>query len=70
MKRIVLTALSVAAASYVLAGCASSYTGIRQVQGNTYMVTRVRQGLFSTNGDLLRCEANGETFNCTQIGTP
>ena len=69
MKRIILTTLSLTVASYLLAGCASSYTSVHQVQGNTYMVTRVRQGLITTNGDLLRCEAAGDTMNCTQIAT-
>lgn len=70
MKRIILTALAFSMLASLGAGCASTYTGIRQVQGNTYMVTRVRQGLFSVSGDLLRCEANGESMNCTQVATP
>lgn len=67
MKRTLLGLFILAAMS---SGCASYYSGIRQVSGNTYFVTRVRQGLFSVNSDLLRCEANGAAMNCTQISEP
>ena len=70
MKRAMIAGLVLGIFSLVGAGCQSTYSSIRQVSGNTYMVTRVRQGLFSANGDLLRCEASGETMNCTQVGTP
>jgi hypothetical protein len=70
MKRALISVLLLGAFSLYGFGCASTYTGIRQVSGNTYMVTRVSQGLFANHGDLLRCEAAGETMNCTQVGTP
>jgi len=70
MKRIILSVLVVGTTTAFLSGCASSYSNIRQVQGNTYLVTRNRQGFLSWNADLLRCEAAGDTMNCTQIATP
>ena len=53
-----------------VSGCASSYTGIRQVNGNTYMITRVRQGLITVDSDLMTCEAAGEKMNCKTIAEP
>ncbi len=67
MKRYLLAILALSA---LVSGCATSYTSIRQVQGNTYMVTRVQQGLFSVSSDLLRCEANGPAMACTQVSEP
>ncbi len=53
-------------------GCGGgSFTGIRQVSGNIYAVTRVRPGFFAaTKGDLLRCEAQGNRMNCVQLAEP
>ena len=70
MKRAIISVLALGAFSLLGLGCGSTFTGIRQVSGNTYMVTRVRQGLFSTSDDLLRYEAAAETMNCTQVSTP
>jgi hypothetical protein len=64
MKQILLAFLFLGA---IASGCATSYSSIRQVQGNTYMVTRVQQGLFSVSSDLLRCEANGPSMTCSQV---
>lgn len=68
MKKIILGIFALGA---LASGCASSYTSIRQLNGNTYVLTRVNAGLFgSTNASLVRCEAANTTMRCTEAAEP
>jgi len=71
-----LTAIMIA--SNLLCGCGAggTYTSIRQIHDNTYLLTKVGNTNFYINGRrvsrgaLLRCQATADNLNCVALGTP
>ena len=48
-------------------GCAGVYTNIEKAPDGSYTVTKVRQGPWRVQGELLRCEGAGTRMTCTRI---
>ena len=48
-------------------GCASQYSSIRKNDDGTYVVTRVKQGLFRVYGTTYLCSTQGEGLSCKEI---
>ncbi len=67
MSRAILLFLAVAAIAST--GCASTYSSIRKVDDNTYILTRTQMGFFRTFGSVFSCTPEGENFKCTEVGS-
>ena len=57
-------------ASLLLAGCASTYTGLHKNDDGSYFMTKTAQGFFRVAGTLYHCTFQGEALNCVEIDTP
>ena len=67
MKKIILMGILVSTS----VACAGTYTSIRQVDANTYYITRTKQGFMSVSGTLYRCtKTSDELLNCTEVDSP
>jgi hypothetical protein len=67
MKRAFILFLGVVALAST--GCASTYTSLRKVDDNTYVLTRTQQGFFHTYGSVFSCTPAGENLKCTELGS-
>ncbi len=67
MSRAILLVLGVVAVAST-AGCASTYTSLRKVDDNNYVLTKTQGGFFSTSGSVYNCTPNGDNLKCTQVG--
>lgn len=68
MTRAIVLAL-VAVASV---GCANTYTAIRKVDDNTYILTRTKQGFGKTYGTVYLCKPIGQSadLHCVVLDEP
>ena len=68
MKRAILLVLGVVAVASTT-GCATTYTSLRKVDDNNYVLTKTQHGFFSTFGSVYNCTPAGETLKCTELGS-
>ena len=68
MKRAVLLFLGVVAVASTT-GCASTYSSLRKVDDNNYVLTKTQQGFFHTFGSVYSCTPAGDNLKCTELGS-
>jgi hypothetical protein len=67
MNRAILLFLAIAAVGST--GCASTYSSLRKVDDNTYVLTRTEHGFFHTYGSVFSCTPAGDNLKCTELGS-
>jgi hypothetical protein len=67
MSRAIVLVLAVAAVAST--GCASTYSSLRKVDDNSYVLTRTEHGFFHTFGAVYSCVPVGDNLKCTEIGS-
>lgn len=68
MKRAIVVFLGIAALAST-AGCASTYSSLRKVDDNNYVLTRSKSVPFYTWGTVYNCTPNGDNLKCTELGS-
>jgi hypothetical protein len=61
--------LFLAATAIGSTGCASTYTSLRKVDDNNYVLTRTEHGFFHTYGSVYNCTPTGDNLKCTELGS-
>ena len=68
MKRAIVLFLAVVAIASTT-GCATTYTSLRKVDDNSYVLTKTQNGFFSTSGSVYNCTPAGDNLKCTELGS-
>jgi hypothetical protein len=68
MKRAIVLFLAVVAIASTT-GCATTYTSLRKVDDNSYVLTKTQHGFFSTYGSVYSCTPTGDNLKCTELGS-
>ena len=61
--------LLLAATALGSAGCATTYTSVRKVDDNNYVLTRTTHSPFHTFGSVYNCTPDGDKLKCTELGS-